>query len=154
MVVAIISAEYPPRPGGVGDYTHRLGQALEQRGSHVFIFTIADCRFQIVDFEVPSHNPQSTICNLQSDWRWHIWRDVRAALQRTEPDILHIQYQTGAYGMHPAINFLPWRLRRAPQRPALVVTAHDLLRPYLFPRAGPLRQWVTHRLLADADAVV
>ena len=56
--------------------------------------------------------------------------------------------------MHPAINFLPWRLRRAPHRPAIVVTAHDLLPPYLFPKAGPLRQWVTRRLLADADAVV
>src|SRR5436190_14529464 len=56
--------------------------------------------------------------------------------------------------MHPAINFLPWRLRRRRHQPPVVVTAHDLLPPYLFPKAGPLRQWVTRRLLADADAVV
>jgi glycosyltransferase involved in cell wall biosynthesis len=56
--------------------------------------------------------------------------------------------------MHPAINFLPWRLRGLPARPRVVVTAHDLLLPYLFPKAGPLRCWVTRRLLADTDAAV
>ena len=90
----------------------------------------------------------------RSNWSWRIGRDVRAALQQLRPDILHIQYQTGAYGMHPAINFLPWRLQRVPRRPHVVVTAHDLLPPYLFPKAGRLRQWVTRRLLTDADAVV
>src|SRR4029450_12106477 len=94
------------------------------------------------------------IVNRKSSWGWRIGRDVRMALRHRRPDILHIQYQTGAYGMHPAINFLPWRLRRLPRRPAIVVTAHDLLPPYLFPKAGPLRDWVTRRLLADADAVV
>lgn len=81
-----------------------------------------------------------------------------AALDLVRPDVLHIQYQTGAYGMHPAINFLPWRLRAlgraGVRRPAVAVTAHDLLPPYLFPKAGPLRTWVTRRILADADAAI
>jgi glycosyltransferase involved in cell wall biosynthesis len=94
------------------------------------------------------------IVNPKSNWGWRIARDVRAALQQIRPDMLHIQYQTGAYGMRPAINFLPWRLSRMQHRPAVVVTAHDLLPPYLFPKAGGLRQWVTRRLLTDADAVV
>jgi glycosyltransferase involved in cell wall biosynthesis len=34
------------------------------------------------------------------------------------------------------------------------VTFHDLLEPYLFPKAGPARRWVTARLARDADAVV
>jgi glycosyltransferase involved in cell wall biosynthesis len=154
MIVAMLSAEYPPRPGGVGDYTRRLGQALVERGQHVFVFTIYDLRFTIYDLHEQDTNRKSKIVNPKSNWGWRIWRDVRAALELTRPDILHIQYQTGAYGMHPAINFLPWRLRRAGQRPAMVVTAHDLLPPYLFPKAGLLRRWVTRRLLADADAVV
>ena len=154
MVVAMISAEYPPRPGGVGDYTHRLGQALVGRGQHVFVLTIDDLRFTIYDLAEQSANRKSKIVNHKSGWGWRIWRAVRMALEQSQPDVLHIQYQTGAYGMHPAINFLPWRLRRSAHRPAIVVTAHDLLPPYLFPKAGPLRQWVTRRLLADADAVV
>jgi glycosyltransferase involved in cell wall biosynthesis len=35
-----------------------------------------------------------------------------------------------------------------------VVTFHDLLEPYLFPKAGPARRWITQRLARDADAVV
>src|SRR6266508_1498169 len=161
MIVAMLSAEYPPRPGGIGDYTRRLGQSLVERGQHVFVLTIDDSQFTIYDLQQQDArrqstivNPKSKIVNLKSNWGWRIARDVRAALQPMRPDILHIQYQTGAYRMHPAINFLPWRLRRTQHQLAVVVTAHDLLPPYLFPKAGPLRQWGTHRLLADADAVV
>jgi glycosyltransferase involved in cell wall biosynthesis len=154
MIIAILSAEYPPRPGGIGDYTRRLGQSLVERGQQVLVFTIDDLRFTIYDLDASTLNPKPKIINPKSSWSWPIGRDVRLALQQTRPDILHIQYQTGAYGMHPAINFLPWRLRRIQHRPAVVVTAHDLLPPYLFPKAGPLRQWVTRRLLADANAVV
>jgi glycosyltransferase involved in cell wall biosynthesis len=154
MIVAMLSAEYPPRPGGIGDYTRRLGQSLVERGQHVFVLTIDDLQFTIVDLHQQDANHKSKIVNPKSNWGWRMGRDVRAALQQMRPDILHIQYQTGAYGMHPAINFLPWRLRRTQHQPAVVVTAHDLLPPYLFPKAGSLRQWVTRRLLADADAVV
>ncbi len=154
MIVAMLSAEYPPQLGGIGDYTRRLGLSLVDRGQHVLVFTIDDLRFTIYDLHQQDANRKSKIVNQKSNWGWRIGRDVRAALQQMRPDILHIQYQTGAYGMHPAINFLPWRLRRTQHRPAVVVTAHDLLPPYLFPKAGPLRQWVTRRLLADADAVV
>jgi glycosyltransferase involved in cell wall biosynthesis len=154
MRIALLSAEYPPMPGGVGDYTRRLGQALVGRGHQLLVFTILDLRFQILDLEDPYSNLQSPISNLQSNWGWRCWRDVIAALGATHPDVLHIQYQTGAYAMHPAINLLPWRLRGLPKRPRVAVTAHDLLLPYLFPKAGPLRRWVTRRLLADADATV
>jgi len=150
----MLSAEYPPRPGGIGDYTRRLGQSLVERRQHVFVFTIDNLRFVIYDLQHQDDNHKPDIVNRKSNWGWRVERDIRAALQHTRPDILHIQYQTGAYGMHPAINFLPWRLSRTQHRPAVVVTAHDLLPPYLFPKAGPLREWVTRRLLADADAVV
>jgi glycosyltransferase involved in cell wall biosynthesis len=154
MRIALLSAEYPPQPGGVGDYTARLGEALVDRGHHILVFTIADCRLQILDLGGSNLNLQSTIYNQLSDWGWRSWRAVRAALEFSRPDILHIQYQTGAYGLHPAINLLPWRLRWLRRRPRVIVTAHDLLLPYLFPKAGPLRGWVTRRLLADADAAV
>jgi glycosyltransferase involved in cell wall biosynthesis len=154
MNISLLSAEYPPRPGGVGDYTRRLGNALVERGHNVSILTIYDLRFTIYDLSQHKAHPKSKIQNLKSDWSWRCWPAVIAALDQLRPDVLHIQYQTGAYGMHPAINLLPWRLRQLPTRPKIVVTVHDLLLPYLFPKAGPLRRWVTHRLLADADGVV
>lgn len=152
MRIALLSGEYPPQPGGVGDYTEQLGLALAAREHQVWVFTIYNLQFTIYDLSYS--NRKSKNVNRKSSWGWGVWRDVIEALALTQPDILHIQYQTGAYSMRPAINLLPWRLRRLPRRPRVVVTAHDLLEPYLFPKAGPLRGWVTRRLLADADAVV
>jgi glycosyltransferase involved in cell wall biosynthesis len=154
MRIALLTGEYPPLPGGVGDYTRRLGGALGARGHAVCVLTIDDSRFTIHDLSQQGSVRASSIVSTKSSWGWHAWRDVVAALDQARPDVLHIQYQTGAYAMRPAVNLLPWRLRGLPRRPAVAVTAHDLLLPYLFPKAGPLRRWVTYRLLADADAVV
>src|SRR5947209_8517639 len=103
MIVAMLSAEYPPQPGGIGDYTRRLAQALVDRGQQVPVLTISERRFQIVDLAGSTLHLQSEPSDWQSSWGWQIGRDVRAALRQVRPDILHIQYQTGAYGMHPAI---------------------------------------------------
>lgn len=147
MNIVLLSAEYPPVPGGVGDYTRNLGMALLQRGHEVTVLTgMAD--------SADDHPPLRVVRLPLRRWDWRCWRVVRRALDDLKPDVLHIQYQTGAYGMHPAINFLPRRLRFQANRLRLVVTAHDLLPPYLFPKAGPLRDWVTYRLMLDVDAVV
>lgn len=154
--IALLSAEYPPMPGGVGDYTHQLALALTAQGQRVHVLTAHDSRFTIHDLQHPDSTQVSEARLRAPAWGWGSWRAVIGALDAVRPDVLHIQYQTGAYGMHPAINFLPWRLRSLPAStsPALVATAHDLLPPYLFPKAGRLRDWVTRRLLADVDAAV
>ncbi|KAB8145111.1 glycosyltransferase [Chloroflexia bacterium SDU3-3] len=150
MHLALLSAEYPPTAGGIGDYTRQLGTALAARGHAVTIWTIVGQRFVVQGL---AGEPLLAL-PCAGGWGWPSWRCVAQALAQTRPDALHIQYQTGAYGMHPAINFLPWRLRRTPQAPPTLVTAHDLLEPYLFPKAGPLRRYVTRRLIADADAAI
>jgi glycosyltransferase involved in cell wall biosynthesis len=73
-----------------------------------------------------------------------------------QPDIAHIQYQTGAFGMQPMINFLPRFIPPPDEKNGVgvVVTFHDLLPAYLFPKAGPLRDWVTFQLARGADAVI
>lgn len=148
--IALVSAEYPPQPGGIGDYTQQLGQALAARDHVVTVITGGgDARLDFGEGPVlPVHRLPIRA------WGWGSWRAMIAALGCIQPDVVHIQYQTGAYGMHPAINLLPWRLRSLSSRLRIVVTMHDLLVPYLFPKAGVLRRWVTRRLLCDADAVV
>lgn len=150
--VALLSAEYPPQPGGVGDYTWCLAQAVTRRGHTVVIITIRDG--QPLLLPAGSHAPQWLDRRGLSGWDWRCWRATIAALDSVRPDLLHIQYQTGAYGMHPAVNLLPSRLRGLSGRPRVVVTFHDLLEPYLFPKAGPLRRYVTGRLARDADRVI
>jgi glycosyltransferase involved in cell wall biosynthesis len=52
--------------------------------------------------------------------------------------------------MHPAINLVP----RDRGRPRVVVTFHDLKVPYLFPKAGPLRQRVVWMLARRAEGLI
>ena len=86
-------------------------------------------------------------------WGWRILTDIPACARAVGAEWIHVQYQTAAYGMHPAINALPYFLRRHGLRAAW--TYHDLRVPYLFPKAGArLRHWVTRLPLRAADAVV
>ncbi len=57
-------------------------------------------------------------------------------------------------GLHPAVNYLPWRLRLLRHRPHVVATFHDLRYPYLFPKAGPLRWQAVLALARGSDASV
>ena len=153
MKILLLTGEYPPQPGGLGDYTRRLGEALAACGHSVHVATIHAGRFVVYDLGAAGRHPSSFILQ-PSSWGFSSWRPIIAALGALRPDVLHIQYQTGAYGMRPAINLLPWRLGWLEQRPRVAVTFHDLLEPYLFPKAGPARRWATLRLARDADAVV
>lgn len=151
MHVALLSGEYPPQVGGVGDYTDQLAQALAAQGVRVSVITGAPAAPH-----APLTAQAGHVWRVHSGWGWPSWREVFAAVAALAPDVLHIQYQTGAYGMHPAINLLPHRLQALPFTLPVCVTMHDLLEPYLFPKAHWLgmRQWVTRRLVQDATAVL
>lgn len=155
MQIVFVTGEYPPAPGGVGDYTQQLARALRARGHHVAALTIEG--EALVGYSAAGADDEMRRVLAQRrglDWSPRCWPAVLAALAALRPDWLHVQYQTGAYAMRPGINLLPWRLRRLPDRPRVAVTFHDLLEPYLFPKAGPVRRWVTARLARDADALV
>jgi glycosyltransferase involved in cell wall biosynthesis len=143
-----LSAEYPPAPGGIGDYTQQLAQALAALGHRISVITIQQGQLR----RYTAHSDASEVLAPAAGWGWSSWPLLRTTITQLAPDIVDIQYQTGAYAMHPAINLLPWYLRRLSV--PIVVTFHDLLEPYLFPKAGPLRRWITTRLAADADAVI
>ncbi|ACZ38100.1 MAG: glycosyltransferase [Sphaerobacter thermophilus] len=142
--VLFVTGEYPPMRGGVGDYTARLIQALEDTGWQASILTAAAAR----DNDDPRVLPWVT------RWDWTARRVVRRAVEATGADLVHIQYQTGAFAMHPVINLLPMLLRRVGPRVPVAVTFHDLRVPYLFPKAGRVRQWANRLLATSADAVI
>jgi glycosyltransferase involved in cell wall biosynthesis len=89
------------------------------------------------------------------DWGWRSLSQVRETIDQLAPDAIDVQYQAAAYNMRvPAINVLPWRLRRLPHTPPIVVTYHDLKPPYLFPKAGPLRSGMVRSLARWSDAAI
>ena len=150
MRVLFITGEFPPMQGGVGDCTNEIAQALAKRGADVSVLTTTLS---------PSLTPPSSSLNVlraMPRWDWSQRKTILKTIASARADIVHIQYQTGAFGMHPMINFLP-RLIPPPGKPngaGVAVTFHDLLPAYLFAKAGRLRDWVTFQLARGADAVI
>ncbi|MBI2908637.1 MAG: glycosyltransferase family 4 protein [Chloroflexi bacterium] len=145
MKVCFITGEYPPMRGGVADYTETLARALHDFGALPCVVTSTRAAPK-----APSSIP---LYPAVDNWGFGAWGRVERLALETKADIVHLQYQTAAYGMHPAINFLPWWLHRR-LNCRVVSTLHDLREPYLFPKAGRLRSWVNARLVADSDAAI
>lgn len=152
MRVCLVSGEYPPMQGGVGDCTRELARALVQLGHQVAVLT---SHRAAPSPNMPALSDQEPeVCPIVGRWDWTSWRHVFQTVRAYYSDVLHIQYQTAAYGMHPAINFLPLRLRLSGTRPRVLVTFHDLRVPYLLPKAETLRRWVTLSLARWSDAAI
>jgi glycosyltransferase involved in cell wall biosynthesis len=134
--------------GGVGDYTHQLGCALGALGVDVHVLTHTDAGGDHLRTWSAAFEP--TVHPLIERYGWQVWRHTPHLVKELRPDIVHIQYQPAAYGLHGAINLLPWRLRLSGRRPHILTTFHDLRVPYLFPKAGPLR-WRAVLVLASAS---
>ncbi len=141
MRILLLSAEYPPLPGGIGDYTVELAHELQSQGASVAVLTGSGGADQ-AEGDIP-------VFRQVRSWGRNVREDVQTVMSAWQADILHIQYQTGAYHMKPAINLLPSRL----DIPTLV-TFHDLRMPYLAPKVAPLRRYVTRLLIESAAAVI
>ncbi len=99
MHILLISGEYPPMQGGVGDYTHELGKAFISLGAETSVLT-----------SVQGHGPtpsarEPKVYPLIERWGWRRLALILQVIREAHPDVVHIQYQTAAYAMHPAINF-------------------------------------------------
>jgi glycosyltransferase involved in cell wall biosynthesis len=145
----LITGEFPPARGGVGDYTCRLSEALEAEGRAVRVLTRRRWAEDIS--RVGGEGAEGGVGPMEVR-RITVGAALRAA-RGSRAAVAHIQYQTGAYEMRPTANLLPALMRARWGRP-VVVTFHDLLVPYLFPKAGPVREWANRLLARTASACV
>jgi glycosyltransferase involved in cell wall biosynthesis len=146
MRIGLITGEYPPDQGGVGDFTHELGQSLASLGYDIHVITHASRREQGAGGKSQG---ALTAHRVIEHWGWGCWGQIVALAEALSLDVLNVQYQAAAYDMHPAINVVPGR-----ERPLVVATFHDLKVPYLFPKAGPVRRWVVHALARRSDGAI
>lgn len=143
--------------GGVGAFTQELAKALAASGHTIHIITdrkarppmaerrVRDLR-QPVDLGFAQHHPQI------KKWRWPALAAIADIVLRYELEIINVQYQAAAYHMRsPAINLLPWRLKGISRN---VVTFHDLRVPYLFPKAGRLRETAVTFMARQAHGAI
>ena len=137
MKIGLISGEFPPMPGGVGDFSRILGERLQAQGHDVFVLSRAG--------SVSTKLSVSTV----SGWGAASLGQIRNWVRGCDLDIANLQYQTAAFDMSPFVHFLP----KAIGVP-LITTFHDLRFPYLFPKAGPLRDWIVKQLARSSDGII
>ena len=141
MRIGFITGEYTPLRGGLADFTHILGENLIAQGHKVFI--LSDNRTQTQNDNLP-------VTNTINKWRPPALPIIRQWVDDNTLDVVNLQYQTAAFNMSPFIHFLPDVLNIP-----FVTTFHDLRVPYLFPKAGFLRDWiVTHLASTSSGAIV
>ncbi|MEL6272533.1 MAG: glycosyltransferase family 4 protein, partial [Chloroflexota bacterium] len=141
MRIGLISGEYPPMQGGISTQTRLLAEKLAQEGHDVFVLSSLGAREQVKD--VTLHRIPN--------WGYGGMRRVVQWAREHQLDVVNMHYQTAAYNMSPFIHFLPDALRGTTP---FIATFHDLRFPYLFPKAGPLRDWIVMRLARASAGVV
>jgi glycosyltransferase involved in cell wall biosynthesis len=149
MRIGLITGEYPPQQGGVGDFTRELARALIAAGHDAQVITGGakqEAGSKIEDGIV--------IQRVVRSWGLRCWTEVAAVAKQQQLDVLNIQYEPAAYAMQVGVNLLPSPWVRRKIKTPIVTTFHDLLVPYLFPKAGPLRWKVVEYLARHSDAVI
>lgn len=146
MRVLFVTGEFAPLQGGVGDCTGEIARAVAARGVDATVLTST----------APGAPAEETRDGIRIErkigrWGWGSIAALRDYAADAKADVVHIQYQTGAFGMHPAINVAPRVLQNAS---IFVTTFHDLRVPYLFPKAGRVRDWITYELARSSRAAI
>lgn len=140
MRIGIVTGEYPPMQGGVGAYTRILGEELTRQGQQIRVLS---------SMGTVSTSPGIPLSNVIQSWNISSLWAIRKWANDNQLDIVNIQFQTAAFGMSPWIHFLP-HLLNIP----VVTTFHDLRYPYLFPKAGRLREWIVQHLARASAGVI
>ncbi|CUS02569.2 putative Glycosyl transferase group 1 [Candidatus Promineifilum breve] len=157
MRIGLVTGEYPPMEGGVGAFTEQLARALNTLGHEIYIITSrkarpADVSPQPAAMFAPIDLGYANLIPRVGRWRWPSLSAVAEYAIRYDLEVINLQYQAAAFNMRgAAIHYLPWRLKGiAPT----VVTFHDLKTPYLFPKAGGLRERMVRDLARRARGVI
>jgi glycosyltransferase involved in cell wall biosynthesis len=82
--ILMVSPEYPPINGGVGRYTYNLVQELKRQGIDVYVACDKKGKGQFVGLS-PTNIHNSEI--------------LLSLVDEIKPDIVHIQYEPGLYGL-------------------------------------------------------
>ncbi len=142
--VLLVTGEYPPRIGGVGDHVVRLAAALEGRGVACHVAT----ETRLVD------EPAARVHAVGSRYPLQALLGTLRIARRVRPDVVHLHFQAGAFARPGELVILTRLLRTLAHASRQAVTFHDLLQPYLFPKAGSLRGRIVRSLARSADSAI
>lgn len=126
--------------GGVGAFSQIMARTLTEQGHQVSVLSSAAAQ---------ESDPRIFMTTV-TKWNYPALRVVKQWAEEQQLDVVNVQFETAAYQMSPFVHFLPDVLRPIPT----VTTFHDLLVPYLFPKAGKLREWIVMRLARASAGVI
>ena len=87
--IGIVTGEYPPHKGGVGDFTRELALALAELGHDVHVITHKQAR----------SDPSLKLHPVNGAWNFWSLLQVRQIARSIPLDIVNIQYQAAAYNL-------------------------------------------------------
>src|SRR5512143_3635600 len=87
--VLIITGEFPPRQGGVGDYTYAIARGFAAQEAQVQVLTSQPADGDPPD---PIDGTAFSITRAISKWNWSSLRTIAQCIQEFAPDIADIQY--------------------------------------------------------------
>ena len=145
MGVLIVTGEYPPMRGGIGDYSYLLAQALIHHNVKARVICKATGAVEPDDVPVE---------RIIEDWGWKCLSQLASVAHRYQPEWLHVQYNPSMYDGKPAMLFAPLWLKRADPGMHMAITFHDLQRPRLIPKMHTLNRVLFFRSMALYDLVV
>jgi glycosyltransferase involved in cell wall biosynthesis len=157
LTIGLITGEYPPMEGGVGAFTRELARAMSAHGHTIHVITgrgavPASVSRTWRDLREPVDAGFARLHPRINRWRYRSLATIADIALRYDLDVLNVQYQAAAFNMRsPAINLLPWRMKGVLKT---VVTFHDLKVPYLFPKAGPIREAMIRFMARQAHGVI
>ena len=137
MKIGMIAGEFPPMPGGVGAFSRILAERMQQQGHDIHILSR--------DGTDSDTLPISTI----RTWGMGSVTPIQEWVHKHQFDVINLQFQTAAYDMSPFVHFLPQMIH-----PPMITSFHDLRFPYLFPKAGKLRDWIVMHLARKSAGVI
>jgi glycosyltransferase involved in cell wall biosynthesis len=115
--ICLVSAALPEVPCGIGDYTHHLATALAGLGAEPIVVTTAQPGLRTG--QVYETRPIAT------RWRLADVARIARAVDRTKPDLVHIQFPGAGYGRGFGVTSLPWALLAAHPRRPRAITFHE-----------------------------
>ncbi|MEK6732741.1 MAG: glycosyltransferase [Candidatus Omnitrophota bacterium] len=138
MKVVKISSYFPPRRGGIGDYTRILCEGLVNSKKDIFLYIITSLDPAIIESSYSYERIK--VLPAINDWSFACAPIIKNIIMEISPDIVHIEYNRTLYGSRVAMNFLAYLLKRGNPKYKIIVTIHDLPNPL---KSRDLFFWLT-----------
>lgn len=153
--ICVISPSFVKMNCGLADYVANLTKFLDCSSLEISVITSDNQK--IKEHINLTKETRLKIYPLVRRWDCGALFLIHKLVQEIQPDLVHIMYHWHVYNQGILkgimVAFLPFLLKRKrPKSPAVIISfVHDLMGPYLFPKAGQLRKLGLLSMVLFAD---